>query len=91
MSFTRRAEGNLRGVVGAGAPDVIVRHERAEDGAALGAGAMVADLDVGQTDALADAGLRTGLREVDLGSGGLGERSGAETQAAKGEESRAKE
>ena len=73
--LNRPTKGDLRRFVGPGTPDLVVWHEAAKHLAALGGGAGVVDLDLGQTHRLLDRGTWTRCRKINLALGqGGGER-----------------
>jgi hypothetical protein len=67
-----RREADRRRLVGAQAPDLAVGDEGAPDLAALDAGAVIVDDDVGDADGRLDRGRGARLRQTDLGADGQG-------------------
>ena len=84
----RIAEGDGRVLVGAGAPDLAIRHKSAPNLAAVGQRAMIVDGDVGNADALRHDGVLAGTRQVELSGLSIGECSAQ--QQARHEEKEAK-
>src|SRR5208283_5964288 len=66
------AEADLGGLIGAGSPHLIERHQAAPDPAPLDRRAAVLDRHLGQAHHLRDLGRRTGTRQLGLGHGQRG-------------------